>query len=148
MISLKSSVIMAFDPNDTQMFRFDEELQDLVHIRTDTSDDHEGPITDIGTLPAKNLYISGSVDGLVKIWNVKRELIREIKFPEPVETATFLNYEGDILVGHLGKTSSVLAKDYLPEERPSLFAPDAEDVKHFFHSRRQLADSALYEQLK
>ena len=83
----------------------------------------------------------------MKIWNVKRELIREIKFPEPVESVTFLNYEGDILVGHLGKTSSVLAKDYLPEEIPSLFAPDIEDVKHFFHSRRQLANSALYEQL-
>jgi hypothetical protein len=26
MISMKSSVVMAFHPNDTQMFRFDEEL--------------------------------------------------------------------------------------------------------------------------
>ena len=148
MISMKSSVIMAFEPNDTQMFRFDEELKDLVHIRTDTSDDHEGPITDIATFPAKNLYITGSVDGFVKIWNIKRQLIREIKFPEPVESVSFLNHEGDILVGHLGKTSAILAKDYMPEEILSLFAPDPEDVKRFFHSRRQLADGALYEQLK
>jgi len=35
------------------MFRFDEELQDLVHIKTDTTFEHENDITDLGCFPEK-----------------------------------------------------------------------------------------------
>ena len=62
--------------------------------------------------PGKNLIISGSLDGFVKVWNIKKELIREIKFPEPVYSVSFLNKDGDIIVGHLGKVSTVSHKDY------------------------------------
>jgi hypothetical protein len=47
---------------------------------------------------------------------VRRELIREIKFPEPVYSVSFLNEEGDILVGHQGKVSMVSREDYIPDE--------------------------------
>ena len=41
-------------------------------------------------------------DGLVKIWNAKKELIREIQFNEPIVSAIFLNSDADVLVGHAG----------------------------------------------
>ena len=47
---------------------------------------------------------------------MRRELIREIKFPEPVYSVSFLNEEGDILVGHQGKVSMVSREDYIPDE--------------------------------
>jgi hypothetical protein len=34
-------------------------------------------------------------------------MIREIKFPEPIYSVSFLNEHGDILVGHAGKISIV-----------------------------------------
>lgn len=72
--------------------------------------------------------MTGGRDGLVKVWNVRKELIREIKFPEPVSSVAFLNDQADILVGHLGKVSSILAEDYKPFERPSLSNPSAEEL--------------------
>lgn len=60
--------------------------------------------------------MTGGRDGLIKVWNIKKELVREIKFPEPITAVCFLNAHGDILVGHVGKVSSVMATDYKPFE--------------------------------
>jgi hypothetical protein len=43
-------------------------------------------------------------------------MIREIKFPEPVNSVSFLNELGDILVGHAGKISIIQNKDYMSED--------------------------------
>lgn len=68
----------------------------------------------------------------MKVWNIKKELIREIKFPEPVYSVSFLNEQGDILVGHHGKVSMVSVKDYAPDEIPKLFNPPPEDLEKFY----------------
>jgi WD40 repeat protein len=146
---MQNIVLVAFKPCDTQVFRYDEELEDLVHIRTDTTFEHESEITNVDTFPEKNLFISGSMDGFVKVWNIKKELIREIKFPEPVFSVSFLNKECDILVGHLGKVSTVSHKDYAPTEVARLYNPSKfEDIEAFFLKKRTIADSELYAKLK
>jgi WD40 repeat protein len=147
-ISMKNVLLVAFKPCDTQVFRYDQELEDLVHIKTDTTFEHESEITDVDTFPEKNLFISGSMDGFVKVWNAKKEMIREIKFPEPVYSVSFLNKDCDILVGHLGKVSTVSHKDYVPYEIAKLYQPNAEDVNTFFLRKRTRADSDLFVQLK
>ena len=37
-------------------------------------------------LPEKEIgfYVTGGEDGFVKVWNHEKQLVREIKFPEPV----------------------------------------------------------------
>jgi len=67
-------------------------------------------------LPEHGLYVTGSKDCFVKIWNMKKYLIREIKFPEPISAVSFSNNKADILIGHMGKVSYVLASDYKPFE--------------------------------
>jgi hypothetical protein len=79
--------------------------------------------------------VTGGRDGLVKIWNIRKELIREIKFPDPITSVIFLNKEGDILVGHVGKVSSVLAADYKPFEIPEFAEPLEEDFKRFMEEK-------------
>jgi len=63
---------------------------------------------------SKNIYITGGSDGFVKIWTNIKELIREICFPEEINTVSFLNSECDILIGHGTKVSIIMAKDYKP----------------------------------
>lgn len=63
------------------------------------------------------LYVTGGVDGYVKVWNDDKELIREIWFPEEINTVSFLNPEWDILIGHGPKVSIILSKDYKPFEK-------------------------------
>jgi WD40 repeat protein len=115
-VSRDKNVFIAFKSSDIQAFRFNDDLQDLQFVRTETTQDHDKEITALQCLPEKGLIISGSLDGYVKIFNVKKELIREIKFPEPVFSVSFLNREGDIIVGHLGKVSTVSHRDYQPFE--------------------------------
>lgn len=50
----------------------------------------------------KGLFVTSSRDGLVKIWNIKKDLLREIKFNEPIYSASFLNSDADLAVGHSG----------------------------------------------
>lgn len=47
----------------------------------------------------------------------------------------FLNNNADILVGHIGKVSSILAKDYKPYETMDLAKPREEDFKKFILDR-------------
>ena len=79
---------------------------------------------------------------------MRRELIREIKFPEPVYSVSFLNEEGDILIGHKGKVSMVSCEDYVPDENKRLFQPNIEELENFYKRKSQLADNDLYLKIK
>jgi WD40 repeat protein len=84
----------------------------------------------VDILQCKGLFVTGAKDGLIKVWNFRKEMVREIKFPEPITAVCFLNPLGDILVGHVGKVSSVLAEDYKPFESHDLtdFSQDILDT--------------------
>lgn len=68
-------------------------------------------------LEDKGLFVTGGKDGIVKIWDYKKELLREILFPEAINAVSFLNSNGDILVGHEEKVSEVSATSYKPRMR-------------------------------
>ncbi len=87
--------------------------------------------------------MTGARDGLVKVWNIRKELIREIRFPEPITSVCFLNQHGDILVGHVGKVSSVLAKDYKPYEVQEKAWPQDEEIEKFLNDRAIVTDKTF-----
>jgi hypothetical protein len=58
--------------------------------------------------------VTAGLDKLVKVWNFKKELIREIIFTEPLKSVLFSNQRGDLIVVHGGKISLVSAIDYKP----------------------------------
>lgn len=91
--------------------------------------------------------MTGGKDGLVKVWNIKKELVREIKFPEPITSVCFLNSSADLLIGHIGKVSSVLAKDYKPFEVFENVLPHLEDVSKFMLERK-VASDYIFRKLK
>ena len=128
---MKGYILIAFAVGDLQLLKYDEELGDLVHIKTDSTLEHEMKVEHLECYPERNLFISASLDGHAKVWNIKKELIREIKFPESVQSATFLDDGCDILVGHQGRISLVSSKDYVPDEIKRLYAPTQEDMKNF-----------------
>ena len=57
------------------------------------------------TLLVHGMIVTGDKDGLVKIWNSKKQLIREIKFVGEINSVAFLNDKGDIIIGHAGNLS-------------------------------------------
>ena len=122
-VSMNQLVMMSFQSNESLLFKFDEGQQDLAYIKTDTLFEHEDKVMCLECFPEKGMFISGGLDGYVKIWNVKKELIREIKFPEPVYSVSFLNKDADLIVGHMGKISTVSVHDYQPYEIKKLYQP-------------------------
>lgn len=148
LMTMNDSVLMIFKSGEAQLFKYDEDLGDLVFIRTETSFDHDRKVHDVESFPRLNLFITGSLDGYAKVWNVKKELIREIKFPEKVYSVSFLNPDGDILVGHHGKVSMVSHTDYNPFELPKESRPSEEELELFYQRKAKLADEELYLSLK
>ena len=94
------------------------------------------------------MFISSSIDGYVKIWSVKKDLLREIRFPEPVYSVSFLNSDGDILVGHHGKVSTVLFEDYKPDEVKKLYRPSKEDMNMFILNKSSQGNNEAFQKLK
>jgi hypothetical protein len=58
--------------------------------------------------------VTSDADGLIKIWDFNKKLIREIKFTEAINVVCFINHQADLMAGHGGKLSRIQADDYLP----------------------------------
>ncbi|KAJ3186036.1 WD repeat-containing protein 87 [Gaertneriomyces sp. JEL0708] len=82
--------------------------------RAKESEQAAGVITCISHNASLGLWLSAHVDGLLKIWDNKSFLIREIQFNEPLLAACFLNGRGDLLVGLSDQISLIKMQDYLP----------------------------------
>lgn len=63
----------------------------MYKISCDKQDEHEDELMSVDMLQSKGLFVSGGKDGLIKVWNFRKELVREIKFPEPITAVCFLN---------------------------------------------------------
>ena len=75
--------------------------------------------------------------------------MREIKFPEPITAVCFLNPQGDILVGHIGKVSSVMSVDYKPFESKELTAFNEGDIFALMNQpTRTLVTDSTFQKLK
>jgi WD40 repeat protein len=66
------------------------------------------------------MIVTGDKDGLVKIWNSKKQLVREIKFVGKINSVAFLNQQGDLIVGHAGNLSRLDFNKYKDKKDPSL----------------------------
>ena len=139
MVSNNNQMLMCFESGDTELFSWNEEQNKLQRLDFDKSDEHEDKLTCCDILERQGLYVTGDKDGLVKIWNFKKQLIREVKFVEAVNSVCFLNQTADIIVGHSGNLSRLNCRDYMdrklmvtPEELQE-FILEAKDVheEHF-----------------
>ena len=114
-------------------------IKKKVVVETDKSDEHEDAMTCCDTLPQQGLYVSGDHDGLVKVWNSKKQLIREVKFVEPVNSVSFLNQKGDIIVGHQGNLSRLNYRDYID----SKMKVNDEDFDEFITNQESVTEDWL-----
>ena len=75
---------MGFKTGDTELFYWEESQKELFKLNSEKVDEHEDELAGIDILFDQKIFVTGAKDGLVKVWNIKKELIREIKFPEPI----------------------------------------------------------------
>jgi WD40 repeat protein len=140
---------MGFKTGDTELFYWDDSGKELYRLSCNKINEHEDELQSIDILYSRGLFVTGAKDGLIKVWNIRKELIREIKFPEPITAVSFLNQRGDILVGHVGKVSSVMADDYKPFEIKELSQPSPHEVSKFINRpSREVVSDETFKKLK
>jgi len=66
----------------------------------------------LDVLTKKGLYVTGDSEGIIKIWNCQKQLVRDIRFVDPINSVCFLNEDADILIGHSGNLSRLNSEDY------------------------------------
>ena len=70
-------------------------------------------------LSSKKIFITCCEKGFVKIWDSNKNIIREITFSDPINSACFLNNEGDILICHRDKVTMIVHQMYGLNEQPN-----------------------------
>jgi len=79
--------LIGFETGELHLFQYSEIFNQLLYIQIDDNSlHHNHQISCIDSIQTKNLFVSGCSGGFVKIWNIKKQLIREIKFPEPISS--------------------------------------------------------------
>ena len=75
--------------------------------------EHEEEIENVDVHWDQGLVLTASRDGYVKIWNTRKDLVRQIRFNEEIKQALFLNNLADVIVAHgSGQISVIHASDY------------------------------------
>jgi len=90
----------------------DRKIEEKMKMKMDKSDEHENEITCFDVLTKKGLYVTGDSEGIIKIWNCQKQLVRDIRFVDPINSVCFLNEDADILIGHSGNLSRLNSEDY------------------------------------
>ena len=91
------------------------------------------------------MFVSGGPDATVKIFNVKKEIFKEVRFPQPVTGVVFMNPAGDLMISHNEKVSVVYYTELQMPKRPTRLTTD-ELAK--FVARRQKATWKTFARMK
>lgn len=118
---------MAFKSGDSELFHWDGSDKRLYRLNVEKTNEHDNELESIDVMPSKHLFVTASREGVIKIWNAKKQLLREIGFSDNIKSVCFINSKADIAVGHSGQLSVICAKDYKPFETGVLTSTEIED---------------------
>ena len=74
-------MLFGFEQGDTQLFIWNRESSEMLKLNSSKIDDHDERLSATDYHPVLGLYVSGGMDRFVRIFNLKKELLKEIKFP-------------------------------------------------------------------
>lgn len=87
------NMLMSFQTRDSELFFMNEEKKELEILHRNKANEHQGKVNCMDSNIDRHLFITGGEDGFVKIWTSEKEMIREICFPEQINSVCFLNNE-------------------------------------------------------
>ena len=82
---------MCFKSGDTELLSWNDDDKVLCKLPQEKNDEHEDAITCCDILLKLGLYVTADCNGLVKLWNRIKELIREVQFVESISSVSFIN---------------------------------------------------------
>jgi len=110
---LENRIFLAYLSGDQELLHWDEPNLHVVQFLKEF--DHEKKINSSDAIRSKKLMMTCSDDGSLKIWNYRRQLIRQVRFPYKLPYACFMNFKGDILVCYQNIVSVIPFNTYWPK---------------------------------
>ena len=95
---LDNRIFLTFSNGDQELLEWNDSAGQLYLVQFVKEFDHEKAINSIDTSSTRKLAVTCSDDGFAKIWDYRRQLVRQIRFPYKLSFACFLNCEGDVLL--------------------------------------------------
>lgn len=135
MRSMNENLLFVFNNGETLYLHYKDKQLYVLPVKKDF--EHDDPVTSVDISENLRLQVTVDKDGLIKVWNEMRELVREIKFYDEVSSVAFMSGSSDLLVGHGGKLSKISAKDYI---NPKDIMCDPTALKEMYSTAFELTD--------
>lgn len=104
--------LIVFSSGESELFEFDNSDESFWWIESEKAREHDCELTGCDYNPRLGLIVTSDKNGVIRIWNKDKKFLREIHFPNPVDSVCFLNIEGDILVSHSKRISHIKFTSY------------------------------------
>ncbi|XP_064610519.1 uncharacterized protein LOC135474835 [Liolophura sinensis] len=117
MVMMKSALCVAF--HDHSSATYSVVLYNLItKNRSDhqPNDDHQDTITGLTACHKLRLFATSSLDGTVRIWSDKNQLLRVLRLGVSPHSIGFCNQQGDLLLGIGLHVSKIPHTVYLPKK--------------------------------
>eukprot|EP00826_Nyctotherus_ovalis_P037119 TRINITY_DN3366_c0_g2_i2.p1 TRINITY_DN3366_c0_g2~~TRINITY_DN3366_c0_g2_i2.p1 ORF type:complete len:317 (+),score=87.54 TRINITY_DN3366_c0_g2_i2:68-1018(+) len=110
---LSDRIFLAYSSGDQELLQWNEPNLYVVQFLKEL--DHEKCINSSDSIPSKRLTLTCSDDGALKVWDYKRQLIRQVRFPYKLPYAAFMNFGGDVLTCYQNIVSVIPFATYWPK---------------------------------
>lgn len=103
---------LGFESGDQEVFQYDGEEQALHLIESEKQKEHEAPLTGLDYHRKLELMVTSCEGGSIRVWSKDKKFLREIAFPQRIDSVCFLNAKGDLLVSHDKRVSLINIERY------------------------------------
>lgn len=109
---VKERFLVIFTTGESELFEFDIAADKLYWLETEKDCEHDCRVTGFDFNVQRQLMVTCDEKGAIRVWNRDKRFLREISFPTKIDSVSFLNTRGDLLVAHAQRISVVHFQTY------------------------------------
>lgn len=86
--------------------------QKIYRIKSEKEEEHEAEVNFITMNESNGCYMTGSKDGVVKVWNKEKKLLSEFEFYDEPRAAIFKDNKFGVYIAHSTCLSEILNTEF------------------------------------
>lgn len=99
--------LVVFSTGESELFEFSNVDDSLTWIESEKAREHDCDLAGFDYNSTLKLLVTADINGTIRIWNRDKKFLREIQFPDHIDSVCFLNDKGDLLVSHSKRISKI-----------------------------------------
>ena len=119
----------------------------LYVIDNEKQKEHDCTVSGVDSNRYVRLIVTSDVGGSIKLWSLEKRFLREIQFPDPIDSVCFVNERGDILVSHVSRISKIKYETYWTSSFTNFGFTDINDPIHLEDNNRRIVEFEFTQKL-